>query len=218
MTSGLDYLLVALDGGTKETYESIRLKGDFDMLIKKIKMLLRLKKELGSKTRIQLQMIVMPKNESEIEQFKALFTEQERREIFQLRFKPLYETYAGTKEGIKHTKSCYWLWNMMSIAWNGEVQLCCMDYEASCLKTNVREHTVAEVWNSVKISEYRDKHRDMDYKSMPICDNCDIPEHGYFTNTAILSSVFFSANQIRQIMPIYEKYLMFRKKKQALSA
>lgn len=212
LNSSLHYLIVALDGGTKPTYEAIRIKGDFDKLVQKIKMLLRLRRELRSKTRIQMQMIVMPENAHEVEQFKALFTAEEKKEIFQFRFKPLYETYATPKTGVAHTKPCYWLWNMMSIAWNGDVQLCCMDYEASSLNVNVHERSVADIWNSRKMAEMRDKHTALAYHEMPLCNDCDIPEHGYFSNALILASTLLSANQVRQIMPIYEKFVLLRDK------
>ncbi len=44
LTCDLEFLIIALDGGVKETYEKIRIKGDFDKLVANIKTLIRLKK------------------------------------------------------------------------------------------------------------------------------------------------------------------------------
>ena len=204
----LDYLIIALDGGVKETYESIRIKGDFDKLIANIKLLLQMKAQASTITKICLQMIYMEQNSNEVKLFKKIFTSTERRAVDQFRFKPLYKTYALEKESVVHTRPCYWLWNMMSIYWNGDVALCCMDSDAAYNFGNVGWQTVWEIWNSEALRKVRLKHRHLFYCDMPLCNSCDIPEHGYFNLSTILGSALFSAGQVRQLIPLYEKYVL----------
>ena len=208
LSSGLDYLIIALDGGVKETYESIRIKGDFGRLVGNIKTLLRLHRETGSPVKIVLQMIYMKANAHEREQFRNLFTDEERRRIFQFRFKPFYETYADHSRAVDHNRPCYWLWNMMAIAYNGDAQLCCMDYEAGYIGRNVREASVEEVWNSAPFAAARAAHRNLDYASVPLCVHCDIPEQGYFSGPLILGSALVDADTVRRLLPLYEKLLL----------
>jgi hypothetical protein len=205
---GLDFLIVALDGGTKQTYESIRLKGNFDRVIGNIKKLLRLKARMGSKTHVCLQMIYMEKNAHEVELFKGLFSQEEKRQISQMRFKPLFETYALKNNKMKHTRPCYWLWNMLFVAWNGQAGLCCMDYDASYDLGDLRTESVAEVWAGEQVLELRRRHKSLAYDDMKLCSTCDIPEQGYFNNQTIACSALINAARVRKIMPLYEKLLL----------
>lgn len=208
LSSRLDYLIVALDGGTKETYENIRIKGNFDVLVRNIKTLLNLKRSLNSKTNICLQMIYMPENDQEITLFRSLFTEMELRGVNQFRFKPLYKTYNLERTFVRKTRPCYWLWNMMSIYWNGEVSLCCMDSDAIHILGNVEKQSVEEVWNSDKLMKIREMSKNLNYKELTLCNTCDIPEQGYFNFFTIFSSIFFSARQVRKLIPVYEKLFL----------
>lgn len=210
----LDFLIVALDGGTKETYERVRIKGNFEKLIRNIKTLLKLKQKLQSPTHVCLQMIYMPQNSNEVEEFLGLFNSEEKKIVNQFRIKPLYETYAIKNNPIKHTRPCFWLWNMMSIYWNGDVALCCMDADNTYYFGSVKEKSIAEMWNSQQLINLRKKHRHLDYDDMPLCATCDIPEQGYFHWTTILGSMLINASIVRRLLPIYEKYviLLLRKR------
>lgn len=211
--SGLRHLIVALDGGTKQTYESIRIGGDFDKLVANIRLLLRLRREMASPTLITLQMIVMERNESERARFVALFDEEERRQVFQFRFKPHYETYAHGHEGVRHTRPCFWLWNMLSVSWTGDVQLCCMDYDVKGVPgLSLARQSVEDVWNSAAFERLRVAHKRLDYDSIPLCRGCDIPEQGYFSTASILATPLFDADQVRRLLPWYERLLLLKKK------
>ncbi len=208
LNCGLDFLIIAIDGGKKETYESIRIKGDFDKLVSNIKSLLQIKKDMGSSTNICLQMIYMDENKDEIQYFKNLFTKSEKQMVDQFRFKPLYKTYALRNKSVKHKKPCFWLWNMMAITWDGTVSLCCMDFDAYYKFGNINKNSISEIWNSEEFCSLRKKHKKINYDSMKLCETCDIPEQGYFNNINILGSLFLNAGQIRKLIPVYEKYVI----------
>ncbi len=158
-------------------------------------------------------MIYMEENYYEVEQFKQLFTETEHRHIDQFRFKPLYETYALEDNLVKHTQPCYWLWNLMSVYWNGDVALCCMDYDSQYNMGNLVEQSVKEVWNSRQINDIRKAHRGLKYDDMSLCNTCDIPEQGYFNTFTILGSTVLSASQVRKLIPVYERFILLNKRK-----
>ena len=211
LASKLDYLIIALDGGVKQTYESIRIGGNFDLLITNIKEFLNEKIKYNSSLNTCLQMIYMEKNAHEKELFKKLFSKSEKAQINQFRFKPLYETYNLKDNQVHHTRPCYWLWNLMSIYWNGDVALCCMDSDAAYNLGSVKKNSVREIWKDKQIDNIRRRHKTIDYGDMPLCNTCDMPEQGYFTPLTIASSVAFSAKSIRKIIPLYEKYILIKK-------
>lgn len=208
LASGLDFLIVALDGGVRETYESIRVKGSFPRLVDNIRDLLRLKRETRSPVHLTLQMIYMPRNRHEIGSFTGLFSESERVQVDSFRFKPLYETYALQKLPVRHTRPCFWLWNMLSVHWNGHVSLCCMDGDAAYDLGDLNTQSVAEVWNGPGLAAIRASHSRVEYDGMPLCATCDMPELGYFSPLTILGSLFLDAGQVRRLIPLYEKYVL----------
>ncbi|MBF0134704.1 MAG: radical SAM protein [Magnetococcales bacterium] len=208
LTCGLDFLTVALDGGIRETYERIRVKGDFALLVQNIHTLLRVKKETGSTTRITLQMICMPENLHEIALFKALFTKEEHALLHQFRFKPLHKTYLLERQDIRHTRPCFWLWNMMSIYWDGTVPLCCTDADGAVRLGRVTEQTIHDIWHAEPLRAIRRAHQLINYDTMPLCRSCNIPEQGYFNNLTIPGSLLVGSAWLRKLVPLYERLIM----------
>ncbi len=216
LSCGLDFLIIALDGGVKETYESIRINGDFNKLISNIKTLLQMQNKIKSKTTITLQMIYMVENLQEMHLFRSLFTTEEKKAVSQFRFKPMYSYTLGDKR-IAHKHPCFWLWNMMSVHWNGDVALCCTDFDGKIKLGNVQNQSIAEVWHSAESWRIRERHKNLNYDDMPVCNQCDVPDQGYFTNFTIFSSLFLDASKIRKIMPFYEKFFLLSTSKEVIS-
>lgn len=73
ISSGLDFLILSIDGASQETYEQYRVGGDFQKVIQNIKILVDRKRKLGKKTPfICWQFLVMRHNEHEVEIAKKL--------------------------------------------------------------------------------------------------------------------------------------------------
>ena len=71
--SGLDRLIISIDGTTQETYEAYRIGGNLKKVIEGTKNILHWKKKLKSKTpHIIFQFVVFRQNEHEVEKIKKL--------------------------------------------------------------------------------------------------------------------------------------------------
>ena len=71
--SGLDVMIVSLDGVTQEVYEKYRVGGRLDRVLDNVKLLVQKKKELGSSTpHMEWQFIVMQQNEHQMEEAQQL--------------------------------------------------------------------------------------------------------------------------------------------------
>ncbi len=71
--SGLDRLIISIDGTTQETYESYRVGGSLEKVMEGTKNIINWKKKLKSKTPyIFFQFLVVKPNEHQIEEVKAL--------------------------------------------------------------------------------------------------------------------------------------------------
>jgi MoaA/NifB/PqqE/SkfB family radical SAM enzyme len=74
--SGLDVLIFALDGVTRETYEKYRHQGDFDRVLRGLRSLLQQRKKRGASTPLlNLRMLVTRDNEDEVPQMRRLAQE-----------------------------------------------------------------------------------------------------------------------------------------------
>ena len=78
LSCGLDELIVALDGGSEETYSQYRIGGDFNHLLDNIRLLTGEKKRRGvTLPRIEARFMVTKVNEHEIPRVKKLAQELE---------------------------------------------------------------------------------------------------------------------------------------------
>jgi MoaA/NifB/PqqE/SkfB family radical SAM enzyme len=67
VTSGLDLLHVSIDGATAETYERIRVRSDYDRVLRNLQLLVETRQRLGSDhPRLRLVMVLMRQNLHEL--------------------------------------------------------------------------------------------------------------------------------------------------------
>jgi hypothetical protein len=217
LKSGIDFITLALDGATKETYESIRVGGEFEKNLDQAKSFLRMKNELGSKCSVDVQFIEMDENKTQTNLVSELFTKEEKAAINMFRVKPVFDSPSIVQDIIKHKRPCYFLWSTMDITWDGKVDMCCMDYDAKVILGDLNANSVYDVWNGEEMADLRDKHKKLNYESMPICDKCPVPEMNYFSDAAILSSGLLSASTLRKGLALYEKFFVADKRNKSNS-
>jgi radical SAM protein with 4Fe4S-binding SPASM domain len=206
---GLDYLIIPLEACKKETYEKIRIKGDFNKLVKNLKYLLSLKSKTKTNTRIILQFICFGENIGELKYLKKLLNKKERK-YFQLRLKPYCETFVKRDKIVEH-RPCFILWNTMSVTWKGKVNLCCMDYDAIYDLGDIRKNKIKSIWKSSTIKSIRKRHKNFNMGDLKLCKTCGVTEEGYFNKFSILCYSILSWSQIRKLLPLYEKLFLFRR-------
>ncbi|MBT3985306.1 radical SAM protein [archaeon] len=180
--SRLDYLVVSLDGGSQETYEQYRIGGNFDQVIKNIKLVVQKKKEKKSKFPVICwQLLVMKQNEGELEKVKKMAKEIG---VDILDFKPIRadlghevlksdkEKYDSAKEFLPEDEklsrfdynkkkrsnkvtNCLYLWSSMTINPDGGVSPCCSTYEDVFDFGNILTDGFKKVWNNENYVESR---------------------------------------------------------------
>lgn len=210
--SGIDFIVLAIDGTTKETYDKIRKGAHFEETVQRCKKLLQEKIRKKSRTDVIVQFIMTEENREESLRLRDLFTPEQQRAINQFRLKPLYESYAQGINNVVHKHPCFFLWNFISIAWNGDVQLCCMDYDCSHSLGNVRSNSIQDIWNSAEIRRLRALHLACRHDDVALCRTCTLPEKEYFSPLAIAGSMFMNAGIRRKITPLFEKVYVLKSK------
>lgn len=189
--SGLDRLIISLDGIGQEAYSTYRIGGSYDKVIEGIKNVVKWKKDLKSKTPyIIVQFLVLKTNEHQLDEVRQLCRELG---VDELQFKtaqiydykngsPLipsidkYSRYRQKPDGTWELKGklpnkCYRMWSSCVITWDGLVVPCCFDKDAKYRLGDLKEKRFKKIWKSRVYNDFRRKvftHR----KQIDICRNC----------------------------------------------
>jgi radical SAM protein with 4Fe4S-binding SPASM domain len=189
--SGLDRLIISIDGSTQETYESYRVGGNLSKVIEGAKTIVRIKKELNSsKPLLVFQFLVVKPNEHQIKEIYRIANEIG---IDQVKLKtaqiydfengnPLipdnkrFSRYRQKKDGRFEIKNellnhCWKLWHSSVVTWDGIVVPCCFDKDAKHQFGNIADGGFQLVWQNGKYKSFRSallKSR----KQIDICTNC----------------------------------------------
>lgn len=178
LESGIDQLSFSFDGYDKETYESIRVNGDFDKTVKNIQRFLAIKKEMNSKKPYTiLELINFPNS--------RIKSDSAKQKAFRDKFKGLpldklvikeFHNWAGEVEA-KHKRKtfspCTFLWNALVIFWDGAVLPCSQDFFGYYTLGNVKDTSLAEIWNNDKMVHLRNLHLKRNIEEFDTCRECD---------------------------------------------
>jgi len=161
--SGIDYVMVAIDGGSAETYKKYRVGGDYNKVLANVKDLLAQKKQLGLEHPfVEWQFIVFRHNEHEVRS-----TETMAYEIGINKFTPLpayvedpewaatdpeYRTEFKNPERLK---DCDRPWSHLNVRADGGVASCCYSFFKKDDFGELVMSPFEEVWNNAHFQQSR---------------------------------------------------------------
>ncbi len=189
--SGLDKLIISIDGTTQEVYEQYRVGGKLDKVIEGTKNILKWKRELKSKTPyVVFQFLVVRPNEHQVKDAEKMAVELG---VDEIKFKtaqvydfengnsliPENEKYSRYKKGAdgkfslknKLLNQCWRMWSGCVITWDGIVVPCCFDKDAQHKLGDVKLSSFKEVWGGALYDKFRSSIL-RSRKEIDICQNC----------------------------------------------
>ncbi len=189
--SGLDRLIISVDGTTQEVYEQYRKEGTLENVLMGARNVVKWKKKLKSATpHIIFQFLVVKPNEHQIPEVYKLAEEigvdevkLKTAQVYDYKngnpLIPTLEEYAryhkqpdGTWD-VKHelVNHCWKLWHSCVITWDGLVVPCCFDKDAEHRLGDLKESSFKELWQGEAYQRFRTailKGR----SEIDICTNC----------------------------------------------
>jgi radical SAM protein with 4Fe4S-binding SPASM domain len=180
LQSGLDFIKIAVSGFTQEVYSIQHRVGDIEKIKSSIEQLVRINKEGAHRCVIMLDYIYYKHNAHELAMFQDFC---DRLGIMlnlrQGNIKQMEETEPGfgqPSSAPEHLPACVWLWEVLSINWNGDMLPCC-DYVVWSLSRPYAAYQtgktrIADIWNGDEAKKLRAIHRARGRKSIPICAEC----------------------------------------------
>lgn len=65
------------------------------------------------------------------------------------------------------------------ILWNGDVVLCCYDYDGFNVIGNINDAPLIEIWRGDRVNHIRDLFRERDTQRLSLCSNCYLAPHNH---------------------------------------
>lgn len=189
--SGLNRLIISIDGTTQDTYASYRVGGSLHKVIEGTKNILEARKQLKKKTpHIIFQFLVVKPNEHQIAEVKNLARELG---VDEMRFKtaqiydyrqgsdliPTDEKYSRYKKQADGTyivkneihRNCWKMWQSCVMTWDGKIVPCCFDKDAKYEMGTINRASFRSIWRNQAYSDFRETLVNS-RKEIEMCKNC----------------------------------------------
>ena len=189
--SGLDRLIISIDGTTQEVYEQYRIGGSLEKVLEGTRNIVEWKKKLASSTpHIIFQFLVVKPNQHQLADVKKMAKELG---VTEIRFKtaqiydykngsaliPDIDKYARYKKNADDTYSiknsllnhCWKMWHSCVITWDGKIVPCCFDKDAHHVMGDLKNQTFKEIWNNESYLQFR-KSLLKSRNEIEMCKNC----------------------------------------------
>jgi len=187
--SGLDRLIISLDGTDAETYSKYRKGGDFDTVVNGVRTLVELRKKMKSKIPfLEIQFVLTRKNQHQqkdikdlgkklgadkvsIKSFQLLNYDKAGEWVPDINSRYTFSDDGSVKAKNKLLNRCFRMWSSCVVTWDGNVIPCCFDKNASCMMGNINQQNLSEIWNNDVYNNFRKKVFS-ERKNIDICCNC----------------------------------------------
>ena len=186
--SGLNKLIVSLDGMDQETYSLYRKDGKIDMVKKGIINISNAKNNHRSALHLEVQFLVNKHNEHQIPDIKK-FTRKVNASLklksmqiineenigYWLPVRSGFSRYSKKNGEYKIKNSmpdrCTRLWFNPVVTWDGKVVPCCFDKDAAHIMGDITRDSFREIWDGPKYRIFRKSILSGRYM-VDICRNC----------------------------------------------
>lgn len=190
--SGLEYLILSIDGISQDVYSKYRVRGNINKVLANVEKLVRRKRELGSSTPfIEWQFILFDHNAHELDEAQkravAIGVDRFRvippgvpilaREPEKLKDKWFYKDDDQKVEAFQGDvpTACFYLYRSMTTNPDGGTAPCCIVYGDKNDFGDIRSEDFADIWNNEKYLSARNLFRKGGRGTQPtICDGCNI--------------------------------------------
>ncbi len=189
--SGLDRLIISVDGTTQKVYEQYRKSGNLEQVLDGARNIIKWKKKLKSSSpQVIFQMLVVRPNEHQIDELKVL-AKQVGVDQVKLKTAQIYDyeqgheliptidrysRYIQKSDGSYRTKhsldnACWKMWHSSLVTWDGRVVPCCFDKDATHELGSTKDQSFADIWRGEKYRAFRSQIQ-TGRDQIDICTNC----------------------------------------------
>ena len=173
MDAGLDRISISFEGTDKEVYEKHRVGAQFEKVVSNVRLLRRLRDGRGGQSpQIRIQSVMLPSLKEKFARYVE-FWQPYADEIAYLDMRR--EGPTDDHRGRVADWACPFLWQRMTILWDGTVLPCLMhgasDFALLALG-RVGDRSLKQMWTSEQESRYRNLHKEARAHELEACNRC----------------------------------------------
>ncbi len=176
--AGLDRVIFSVDADSAQTYEKIRVGGDFNKLLENIDYFISVRHELGRKKPcIRVQMVRMKDNRHEVDSFLRKW----QNKVDDVRVTDVTDRgqggamFVGTQVSTGRRR-CPQPWLRMVINREGLVMPCCSDWYCQWVIGDARKNSLRSIWQGEKMRELRKLILENRLDEFEPCKSCFVKE------------------------------------------
>lgn len=191
--SNIDQISVSLNAYSKEVYERINIGLDYDRVMKNIN---RLLSNETIRRKLAISFVVTEENAHEVPQATMYWQKQgigtrviseianrggalDRYEKLRLKTgyrgtPPLSRFWRRLMTAAGKVTGCHLPFYQMNVLFNGDVIICCHDWNRATVVGNAKTSSLREIWNSDKMNKIRRLMLAKRYEQLDSCRDCSI--------------------------------------------
>lgn len=182
LMSGIDTIIVSIDGMNKETHEKIRKNTVFERVMSNTEAAIRLRNRGSYRTKFVLRFLRQEENRSQWDWFLQFWSKRISLEAGDKiigydahNWGGKVSNYPRAPQCSSDHAPCHHVFDRLIVLSDGTVPLCCIDmYDGANGFGNIRDGSPMEIFNNEKAAWARRLHKLGKRKEMKICEGCTI--------------------------------------------
>lgn len=171
LSSDINILVFSVDGFTKQTYEEIRVRGNFEQVVGNIELFRSIRERHYPQSTLETRISgVYFRDDQNPDRF-AEYWRQRVDSVAMVKVKNRWDTYNNAVESDKNSP-CSLLWERLYVWFDGTTNPCDADYKSYLTPGHLKETPLHDIWHGAKLTELRQKHLDGQRLSYVPCDRC----------------------------------------------
>lgn len=170
--TGTDKITFSVDSIDEKTYHRIRKGADFNTVMNNINA--TLKRREPRKTKVAVSMVSMNDKRAENDFVRFWKGKSDEVKIYS-RHSPdgKFGRLFYRRTAVREKKPCGFPFSEMTVYWNGNIALCCQDWNRKEAIGNAKNKSIREIWNSSKYNRIRTLHINGLLDKVFPCEVCD---------------------------------------------
>ena len=179
LNSGLNEINISFNGYNRQSYQKT-MKISYQRSLNNLKKLIKQRQAKQSELKIRISMVLTRENQSQKNKFiKRWASLVDSISINKAHTYSQSVSETADKHKInyhsKNTFPCKYIWNTINIDVNGQVTLCCLDYDSKHIFGNIKKQSILKTFYSPKFNKIRQIHLHKNLSKIPICQTCYTP-------------------------------------------
>jgi hypothetical protein len=176
--AGLDEIKISFDGANKEEFERIRAPLKYEDVVSNVIKLVEMRDELyKGKDKKRLKIEVTCSSTTDKDQTMSALAEH----VDGFSFGKIHNWATWDSSAVSDAqprsgsrKPCARVWRTFTILSNGQVALCCLDYDGKFVLGNLSDpsQTISKIWRNANYAHVRACHSQGRQEEIPLCANC----------------------------------------------